>query len=69
MPENRAVDMSPKAIERRLRDVSELFQLGMALRRARFLGKTVELRRAEGAKKGVAPESATGQQSREDAER
>jgi len=37
--------MSPRAIERRLRDVSELYGLGMALRRARYLGKTVELRK------------------------
>ena len=44
-PANKGVDMSPKAIEQRLRDVAELYQLGMALRRARFLGKTVELRK------------------------
>jgi hypothetical protein len=33
-----AVDMSPDAIDRRLREVGQLFKLGVALRDARWLG-------------------------------
>ena len=36
----RRVDMSPEAIDRRLRDVGQLYRLGMALREARPLSET-----------------------------
>ena len=35
-------DMSPEAIDRRLRTVSQLHRLGQELRRARYLGKAEE---------------------------
>ena len=35
----RPVDMSPQAIDRRLRDVGQLYKLGMALRDARPVSK------------------------------
>lgn len=39
------VDMSPDAIDRRLRDTAQLYALGMALREARLLGPVEEVRR------------------------
>ena len=41
------VDMSPEAVEQRLRDLSDLYELGMALRNARYLGTVEEVRRQE----------------------
>jgi len=38
-------DMSPEAIDRRLRTIAELRRLGLALRSARRLGKVRELAR------------------------
>ena len=40
----RDVDMSPEAIDRRLRDVGQLYQLGLSLREAKYLGTVEELR-------------------------
>lgn len=34
----KTVDMSPDAIDRRLRDLSQLYELGMALRDAKRIG-------------------------------
>jgi len=33
------VDMSPEAIDRRLRELGQLYKLGMAIRQAKYLGK------------------------------
>lgn len=45
----RGADMSPEAIDRRLRDVGQLYRLGMAIASARWLGTVGELRRRRGA--------------------
>jgi hypothetical protein len=42
--ERRVVDMSPEAIDRRLRTLSDLHRLGMSLRTVRWLGKVHDLR-------------------------
>jgi len=42
-------DMSPEALDRRLRDAGQLYKLGMTLREARPLGKVKELRGAQAA--------------------
>jgi hypothetical protein len=36
--ERQATDMSPEAIGRRLRDLGQLYRLGMSLRTAKYLG-------------------------------
>lgn len=36
-------DMSQEAVDQRLRDVSELFQLGMSLQKATYLGKATDI--------------------------
>lgn len=38
-------DMSQEAVDQRLRDVSELFQLGMSLQKATYLGKANDILR------------------------
>jgi hypothetical protein len=38
------VDMSPTAVGQRLRDVAQLYRLGVSLRNARVLGGVEELR-------------------------
>lgn len=38
VPSNRAIDMSPEAIGRRLARLEQLFQLGLSLRAARRIG-------------------------------
>lgn len=40
-------DMSPKAVERRLRDWGQLFKLASSLKNVKLVGKTEELRKAE----------------------
>ncbi len=42
MRRNRTVDMSPEAIDQRLRDVLQLYELGMALRDAQRLGRITQ---------------------------
>lgn len=32
-------DMSPEAIDRRLRELGQLFKLGMAIQKAKYIGK------------------------------
>lgn len=44
------VDMSPEAIDRRLRDVAQLCRLGMALRDVKWLGPVVVPPLSSGAK-------------------
>ena len=39
------VDMSPDAIDRRLKEAAQLYTLGMALREARLVGPVEEVRR------------------------
>jgi len=39
------VDMSPEAIDRRMRELAQLYRLGMRIRSARRLGKVRDLRR------------------------
>ena len=41
----RQVDMSPKAIDQRLRDLAQLYKLGMSLRDVKLVGKAADLRR------------------------
>ena len=36
------VDMSPEAIDRRLRELGQLYELGMSLQKARRIGKVGE---------------------------
>ncbi|HYU31249.1 MAG TPA: hypothetical protein VEW48_03740 [Thermoanaerobaculia bacterium] len=36
------VDMSPEAIDRRLRELGQLYRLGMSLQKARRIGKVGE---------------------------
>ena len=49
-PAARAVDMSPEAIDRRLRELSQLYELGLEIRGARWIGTVEEIaqRTAEG---------------------
>jgi len=37
-PDPKHPDMSPEAVERRLRDLSQIYKLGMSLRGAKWLG-------------------------------
>lgn len=39
------VDMSPEAVDRRLRDVAQLYELGISLRDTELLGPVEEMRR------------------------
>ena len=55
----RDVDMSPEAIEQRLRDVSDLFQLCLSLQSAKRLGTVAEVRERE----RLAAEAGCGEQS------
>jgi len=41
------VDMSPAAIDRRLRELGQLYRLGMSLQKAKKIGKVGEPRAAE----------------------
>ncbi len=41
----RQVDMSAEAIDQRLRDLAQLYKLGMSLRDVKLVGKAVDLRR------------------------
>lgn len=38
-PERTKVDMSPEAIDRRMRELAQLYRLGVEIRKARPLGK------------------------------
>ena len=40
-------DMSQEAVDQRLRDVSELFRLGMSLQKATYLGKAKDILRSK----------------------
>lgn len=40
----KTVDMSPEAVDQRLREVSQLFKLGMSIREAKYLGTVEELK-------------------------
>ena len=47
-PPTSRVDMSPEAIDQRLRDLGQLYKLGMSLRDSKPLGRAVDLKpRAE----------------------
>jgi hypothetical protein len=39
-------DVPPELVEQRLRDLAQLYRLGMELRKARRLGKVKDLRKA-----------------------
>lgn len=39
----RRVDMSPEAIDRRMRDLAQLYKLGIAIQEARRLGRVEDL--------------------------
>jgi len=53
-------DMSPEAISRRLDIVSQLFQLGSALTRAKYIGRVEDVRAARrAAEKASEAESAS----------
>ena len=41
--------MSPEAVDQRLREVSQLFKLGMSIREAKYLGTVEALARDESA--------------------
>lgn len=38
IPDPRCPDMSPEAIDQRLRDLAQIYKLGMSLRDAKWLG-------------------------------
>jgi len=40
-------DMSPEAIDRRLRELGELYKLGIAIREAKHIGKVKDIVRVE----------------------
>jgi len=40
-------DMSPEAIDRRLRDLGQLYKLGMAIREAKHIGKVKDFIRKQ----------------------
>lgn len=42
----RTVDMSPEAIDQRLRDLGQLYELGIEIRSARWLGTLKDLERS-----------------------
>ena len=44
------VDMSPEAIDRRLRELGQLYELGMSLQKAKKIGKVGETPRPEKSK-------------------
>lgn len=63
----RNVDMSPEAIDQRLRDVASLYQLGMSLMSAKRLGTVAEVRErdrleAEARERGLAATTDTPQE-------
>ena len=45
-PQERKIDMSPEAIDRRLREVAQLYRLGVEIRSARRLGKITDRNKA-----------------------
>lgn len=47
-PEARTVDMSPEGIDRRMRELAQLHRLGLAIGKARRLGKLRDLRGSGG---------------------
>ncbi len=47
-PSARQVDMSAEAIDRRLRDLAQLYKLGMSLRDVTLVGKATDARREDG---------------------
>ena len=42
-PQKSKVDMSPEGIDRRLREVGQLYELGISLQKARRLGQGCEI--------------------------
>ena len=44
----RQVDMSAEAIDQRLRDLAQLYKLGMSLRDVKLVGKAADVRREAG---------------------
>jgi hypothetical protein len=53
------VDMSPEAIDQRLRELGQLYRLGMSLRKARLLGPLQEVQqRQKAAQKSEEPDVA-----------
>jgi hypothetical protein len=45
LPAPRRIDMSPEAIDQRLRDLSQLHKLGLSLRDVQLVGRAADLRR------------------------
>ena len=45
--ETRHVDMSPAAVDQRLRDLGQLYRLGMSLRGIKPLSKSTDLKKRE----------------------
>lgn len=58
-PARRTVDMSPEAIDQRLRELGQLYELGVEIRSAQWLGTLKELEESS-AKRGSAPVSPSG---------
>ena len=40
-------DMSPEAIDRRLKDLAQFYKLGMAIKQAKRIGKVKDIRKEE----------------------
>ncbi|HPM79447.1 MAG TPA: hypothetical protein PLF81_02045 [Candidatus Anammoximicrobium sp.] len=53
------VDMSPEAVDQRLRDVAQLYRLGVALRDAELLGLVEETRRGNDSGENGEPDRLT----------
>ena len=51
----KAIDMSPEALDQRIRDVAQLYKLGIALKDARRIGKVEQLRRADAQSRSKSP--------------
>lgn len=47
--------MSPEAVDQRLRDVAQLYELGISLRDAELLGSVEEIRRGHRPEEGKEP--------------
>lgn len=44
---NQELDMSPQAIDRRMRELAQLYRLGLEIRSARLLGRIEDLQPAQ----------------------
>ena len=48
-------DMSPEAIDRRLRELGQLYKLGMAIQQAQYIGKVKDFMKQENVPEALGP--------------